>query len=395
MVSDGTDAVLLAALQTALTAEGVVLELIAPKVGGVKLSDGAMVPAKQKVNGGPSVPYDAVAVLVSAEGAALLSNEATAKDFLNDAYAHAKFIGFVASAEPLLVKPGLTEPDAGFVALKTAKDVATFVTKCRMLRFWEREPKVHAMSGERSSFLKKEAKNFALIAIPVDADPAYGSHDPCLWGCGLGERLEGASPTEVVRQIVGGHTVKAMHPLLQAGVVGVDIIDVEFWRARLLLPGAGRTCSFILARRAKAVIPMPPSQQKSAPRLTTWPKAAVMLAASRCLVPESHGAILTREAEEALWQAVFTAQPEQRREFEPSSKRRKRRAAPWPGRKTQKSSKSIRVTSSRDQTPSRSAAARPAPGGCPVAGGCGWARAGSTGGRRGWCGRSGRGRRLG
>ncbi len=41
-------------------------------------------------------------------------------------------------------------------------------------------------------------------------------------------------------------------------------------------------------------------------------------------------AALTREGEEALWQAVFTAAPERRREFEPSSKRRKRRPAPWP-----------------------------------------------------------------
>ena len=49
-----------------------------------------------------------------------------------------------------------------------------------------------------------------------------------------------------------------------------------------------------------------------------------------CLVPGSRDATLTREAEEALWQAVFMAQPEQRREFEPSSKRRKRRLAPWP-----------------------------------------------------------------
>ena len=48
------------------------------------------------------------------------------------------------------------------------------------------------------------------------------------------------------------------------------------------------------------------------------------------MVPESRDATLTREAEESLWQAVFPVQPEQRREFEPSFKRRKRRAATWP-----------------------------------------------------------------
>ncbi len=51
---------------------------------------------------------------------------------------------------------------------------------------------------------------------------------------------------------------------------------------------------------------------------------------ARCAVPGSSGAFLTREGEDALWQQVFTAQPERRREFEPSSKRRKRRVASLP-----------------------------------------------------------------
>ncbi len=45
---------------------------------------------------------------------------------------------------------------------------------------------------------------------------------------------------------------------------------------------------------------------------------------NKCLVPKSRDATLTREAEEALWHAVFTVQPERRREFEPNSKRRRR-----------------------------------------------------------------------
>lgn len=54
----------------------------------------------------------------------------------------------------------------------------------------------------------------------------------------------------------------------------------------------------------------------------------------RCSVPESRDAKLTRAGVEALWQAFFMAAPERRREFEPSSNRRKRRAAPWPGATT-------------------------------------------------------------
>jgi hypothetical protein len=49
-----------------------------------------------------------------------------------------------------------------------------------------------------------------------------------------------------------------------------------------------------------------------------------------CVVPGSSGASLAREGEDALWQQVFTAQPERRRVFEPSSKRRKKAPGPWP-----------------------------------------------------------------
>src|SRR3954452_2085484 len=51
--------------------------------------------------------------------------------------------------------------------------------------------------------------------------------------------------------------------------------------------------------------------------------------AARCVVPESRGA-LSRDEEDALWQEFYTAAPAQRREFEPSSKRRKRRPASLP-----------------------------------------------------------------
>ena len=54
------------------------------------------------------------------------------------------------------------------------------------------------------------------------------------------------------------------------------------------------------------------------------------VAPARCAVPGSSGASLAREGEDALWQQVFMAQPERRRVFEPSSKRRKRAPAPWP-----------------------------------------------------------------
>ncbi len=145
LVSDGADADLLKALTAAIKAEGAMMEFVAPKVGGFTCTGGKLHEAQQKVNGGPSVLYDAVVVMPSAEGAKLLMNEATAKDFLNDAYAHAKFIGYVDTAMPLFEKAGLTDMDDGFIALKSAADAKKFITACRKLRFWDREAKVHAV----------------------------------------------------------------------------------------------------------------------------------------------------------------------------------------------------------------------------------------------------------
>ena len=141
LISDGVDAKLLAALQKEAAAEEALVELVAPMVGGVEASDGSWIEAKQKIDGGPSVLYDAVAILVSAEGAEALASHAPARDFVADAFAHMKFIGHVAEAQPLLDKAGVM-PDEGVVALAKAKDAGSFVEACRALRFWPREAAV-------------------------------------------------------------------------------------------------------------------------------------------------------------------------------------------------------------------------------------------------------------
>jgi catalase len=146
LVTDGVDMTLLGALQKAVEAAGGVVELVAPKIGGVVCSDGMLMPAKQKVNGGPSILYDAVAILPSAEGAAMLAQEATVKDFLNDAFAHAKFIAYGPDALLLFEKANLlAEMDEGFVALKKPADAKAFIEICGNLRFWDREARIHVV----------------------------------------------------------------------------------------------------------------------------------------------------------------------------------------------------------------------------------------------------------
>lgn len=140
LVTDGMDITLFNALKAALKEEGALYEIIAQKIGGVEASDGSWIEADEKIDGGPSVLYDAVALLLSEDGAKSLVKEPTARDFVADAFAHLKFIGYVEAAIPLLEKAGVVENcDDGLIALDESDACSTFLTTCRQLRFWERE----------------------------------------------------------------------------------------------------------------------------------------------------------------------------------------------------------------------------------------------------------------
>lgn len=143
LVTDGVDAALLKALTAAVTKEKAMVEIIAPKVGGVTASDGSWVTAQQMIDGGPSVLYDAVAILASPEAVEELATEATARDFVADAFQHCKFIAHVVSAMPLLKKAGIADSlDEGVIALATTADIGGFVKELGKLRLWSREPGV-------------------------------------------------------------------------------------------------------------------------------------------------------------------------------------------------------------------------------------------------------------
>jgi catalase len=144
MVTEGTDANLLKALKAALAKAGATFEIIAPQVTGAKASDGSWIDADQMIDGGPSVLFDAVALLPAAAAMDQLLQEPTARDFVADAFAHCKFIGFVEAAFPLMKKSGISDEDLdeGCVILKVAKDAKEFVDSLAILRVWEREAKL-------------------------------------------------------------------------------------------------------------------------------------------------------------------------------------------------------------------------------------------------------------
>lgn len=143
LVSDGMDAAMFEQLRSAIETEGAVMEVVAAKVGGVSAADGTQIEARHMIDGGPSVLFDAVVLMLSEPGAELLAKEAAAKDFVSDAFAHCKFIGFTPQAEPLLARAGVeVDADEGLIRLESEEAAEKFVQACRKLRLWAREAAV-------------------------------------------------------------------------------------------------------------------------------------------------------------------------------------------------------------------------------------------------------------
>ncbi|MGH3245415.1 MAG: hypothetical protein ACRDOI_04265 [Trebonia sp.] len=142
LTTNGADAEILAALQAAAQSEGATVEVIAPAVGGVDINDGSRLPAGQQVDGAPSVLYDAVAIVAEPGAARTLAARPAARDFVTDAVAHCKFIGYTSGAAVLFEAAGLpTDPrdmDDGFVNL-TDHPASEFLARCRQLRYWDRQ----------------------------------------------------------------------------------------------------------------------------------------------------------------------------------------------------------------------------------------------------------------
>ena len=143
LVTDGTDAGLFASTRDAVIGAGAKFMVVAPKVGGVTLSDGTSQPADYQLAGGPSVLFDAVIVAASKDGVGDLLTESAAIDFVHNAFVHLKVLGHSAASQPLLDKAGVVK-DAGVVTLgKTAG--SAFVKAASAGRIWDREPSVRAV----------------------------------------------------------------------------------------------------------------------------------------------------------------------------------------------------------------------------------------------------------
>lgn len=142
LIADGSDATALTSLRKAIEDAGAVPFVVAPKVGKVTLSDGSATKADGQLLGSPSPLFDAAAVLLSKDGAAMLTREGAAVEWVMHAFGHLKAIGANAEAQPLLDKAGV-EKDEGVVAL--SGDPAAFL-KAAAVRFFDREPNLRMLA---------------------------------------------------------------------------------------------------------------------------------------------------------------------------------------------------------------------------------------------------------
>ncbi len=141
LVTDGADDALVGLLRKAAKQAGVTVKIVAPRVGGVILASGKHLPADEKIDGAPSVLFDAVALLMNEKEAGKLCNAKAAVDFVADAYGHLKALGHDGGAKPLLERAGVSA-DKGVFVIKTGDDLVDKVAT----RFWERRHQVDGMA---------------------------------------------------------------------------------------------------------------------------------------------------------------------------------------------------------------------------------------------------------
>ena len=141
LIHEGSDAGVIEALRAAAVAAGARVTIVAPHIGGTKLSNGKRLIAQGQLAGTPSVFFDAIAVVLSEESGNELARESAAVDFVRDAYGHLKAIAFQGGGRELLQRAGVEE-DAGIVQ---AGDVEAFIGAAKT-RQWEREKRVRALA---------------------------------------------------------------------------------------------------------------------------------------------------------------------------------------------------------------------------------------------------------
>lgn len=141
LIADGSDVTVIDSIKKAVIKAGADVKIVGPKIGGAKLSDGSILHVDGQLAGTPSVIFDAIAIILSNEGAKILSMDAAAIDFVRDAYGHLKAIGSDMGGK-ILVQNASVVADAGVLSLSEAD---AFISAAKT-RQWDREKLIRALA---------------------------------------------------------------------------------------------------------------------------------------------------------------------------------------------------------------------------------------------------------
>ena len=140
LLGEGADSSMLRALERAAKKEGASIAYVASRKEGVLDSDGNAIAVAEIVDGGPSVLFDAVAIIAPESEIEMLSKEPSAIQFVSDAISHRKYVLYTSPALALFAAAGM--PDAnekpGVMLMDKMKVAKTFIEQCRDLRCWQR-----------------------------------------------------------------------------------------------------------------------------------------------------------------------------------------------------------------------------------------------------------------
>jgi catalase len=143
LVSEGYELAILDQLLASAEAEGAVVELIGPHIGEVKSNSRVAITPNHAIAAAPSVLFDTVVIAVSETEIDTLKKQAAVLNFIRDAYAHLKVIGWTAASTPLLEIAGINIDD-GVVEVDTSEGTIAYLDVAKKGRIWPRAAAIKA-----------------------------------------------------------------------------------------------------------------------------------------------------------------------------------------------------------------------------------------------------------
>ncbi len=107
LVADGVHRASIAAIHTALVAEGAVVHFVGPRVGKFVADDGAVIEANKSLENSPSVLFDALVLPAGDKAIDTLARDGHTMEYVKDQFRHCKTILVLGAAQKLLEMAGI------------------------------------------------------------------------------------------------------------------------------------------------------------------------------------------------------------------------------------------------------------------------------------------------